>query len=223
MCCINDNEINTYFSKTHSTFSSVDVTLCSSNIVDRFEWNVSDDLYSSDHFPIIISYLQNSPTRHIPHYNIHKADWKLYELYTREIPSYEHSRNHNDTNSFITKFIKDAADKTIPHSIPHTTKYKVPWWSDSLNELVKLKHSIGRRLDTLNRRFNKIDKSQPLEARNLQKMITILIEIDALKPEYNKLSAKFRKEVIQGRIISWRQYVSEISSNTPVKKNMAKI
>ena len=48
------------------------------------------------------------------------------------------------------------------------------------------KHSIGRRLDTLHRRFNKIDKSQPLEDKNLQKMVTILIEIDTLKPKYKK-------------------------------------
>ena len=49
-------------------------------------------------------------------------------------------------------------------------------------------------------------------------MTILLLEIDTLKPLYNKISAKFKKEVIQGRIISWRKYVSDLSNNTPVQK-----
>ena len=50
------------------------------------------------------------------------------------------------------------------------------------------------------------------------KQVSIILEIDTLKPTYNKLSAKFRKEVINGRIISWQKYVSTLSINTPVQK-----
>ena len=49
-------------------------------------------------------------------------------------------------------------------------------------------------------------------------MVNIALEIDSLKPLYNKLSARFRKEVIQGKIISWRKYVSSLATNTPIKK-----
>ena len=218
LCCLNDNETSTYFSKTHGTLSSIDITLCSSNIVDRFEWNISDDLYSSDHFPIVISYLNNNPSQHIPQYNIHKADWTMYEFHTRQILPFDSLKDHNETNNYVTDFMKRAADKSIPQSTPHPNKNKVPWWSDTLSELVKQKHTVGRRLDSLHRRFSKINKVQQLQEKNLQKMITILLEIDTLKPFYNKLCAKFRKGVIQGKILSWKQYISTITSNTPIKK-----
>ena len=217
LCCLNDNEISTYYSKTHGTFSTVDITICSPTIVDRFEWHVSDDLYSSDHFPIIISYLKNIPGNHIPSYNINKADWNKYSLLTREIPPFEIMRDHNETNEFLIKFIQNAADKSIPISTPHPNKQKVPWWSETLSELIKQKHSISRRLDVLNRRFNNLSKKQTDQTTILKKVI-IVLEIDKLKPLYNKLSAKFRKEVIQGKIISWRKYVSGLSSNTPIKR-----
>ena len=217
LCCLNDNEISTYYSKTHGTFSTVDVSICSPTIVDKFEWYVSDDLYSSDHFPIIVSFLRNNPGNNNPSYNINKADWEKYKLLTREIPPFEIMRDHNETNEFISKFIRNAADKAIPISKPHPNKQKVPWWSETLSELIEQKHSIGRRLDTLNRRFKKANNRLKTD-QTLFIMVNIVLEIDKLKPLYNKLSAKFRKEVIQGKIISWRKYISSISSNTPIKK-----
>merc|ERR1711915_29175 len=134
------------------------------------------------------------------------------------IPSNDYFRNHNETNEFFVSFIKKAADKAIPYSKPHNKKHKVPWWSDDLSELIREKHILARRLDTLNRRFNKINKSKPFLEANILKMTIILLEIDELKPLYNKISAKFRKEVIKGKIISWRKYVSDLSYNTPIKK-----
>ena len=222
LCCLNNNELSTYYSKTHGTFSAIDVSLCSPTIIDRFEWHVSDDLYSSDHFPILISFLSNNPEPHNPRYNIHKADWEKYKLLSRDIPPFEVMRDHNETNEFLTKFIRSAADKSIPITTPHPNKQKVPWWSETLSELIAQKHSIGRRLDTLNRRYNNLNKNR-IDQKIILKMVTIVLEIDTLKPLYNKLSAKFRKEVIQGKIISWRKYVSSLSSHTPIKQIWEKL
>ena len=75
-CCLNESETNTYFSKTHGKMSTVDLSICSPSIVDCFEWNVANDLYTSDHYPIIISYLSNSPEPQKINYKYSKADWK---------------------------------------------------------------------------------------------------------------------------------------------------
>ena len=88
LCCLNDNESSTFFSKIHGTFSAIDVAICSPTIVDKFEWHVSDDLYSSDHFPILISFLKNGPENHEPRYNINKADWEKFKLHSREVPPF---------------------------------------------------------------------------------------------------------------------------------------
>ena len=44
------------------------------------------------------------------------------------------------------------------------------------------------------------------------------MELDTLKPLYNKLNAQFRKEVITVKIIPWRKYVSSLSSDNPIQK-----
>ena len=207
LCCLNDNDSSTYFSNTHGTLSAIDISICSSSIVDRFEWHVCDDMYSSDHFPILISFLQHTPDTHAPRYNIDKADWVKYQLLTRDIPPFERMKDHNDSTEFLTKFIHSAAGKSIPFSFSHPNRQKVPWWSETLTELIHKKHSIGRRLDTLNRRFRVLNNSHRRDEITVFKLVTLVMELDTLKPLYNKLNAQFRKAVINGKIISWRKYV----------------
>ena len=67
-CCLNENDCPTYFSNTHNIFSSVDVSLCTADIVEKFEWEVCEDSYSSDHFPVILKYLGNPAIPTPPRY-----------------------------------------------------------------------------------------------------------------------------------------------------------
>ena len=217
-CCLNEEETETYFSKTHGTLSSVDISICSTNIVDKFQWHVLDDLYTSDHFPIIISYLDQSPNIEIPKYNLNKADWNKYYLHTRNIQPFNNLIDHNEINSFIVEFMKNAANKSIPMITSHGTKRHVPWWSEKLSSLVKLKHSLGRRLDRLNKKFQQIKYNRLRNEQSIYKLVSLTITIKTIKPEYNKISAQFRKEVIQGRIISWNKYVSSITTSTPISQ-----
>ena len=69
-CC----ETHTPFSKTYGKMSSIDFSICSYTIIDSFEWNVASDLYTSDHYPIFISYLSNSILSKKINYNFSKAD-----------------------------------------------------------------------------------------------------------------------------------------------------
>ena len=68
-CCLNEEDSPTYFSKTHCSCSSIDLSLCSSSIVDMFEWHVLDDSYTSDHYPIMINHLSNCPPQQLPKFN----------------------------------------------------------------------------------------------------------------------------------------------------------
>ena len=128
-CCLNESDIPTYFSKTHNSFSSIDLTFCSSSITDSFEWNVTDDSYSSDHYPIIISYLDEIPLTRIPKFNYSKTDWGKYHLLTKDIPDFIPSEDHNEQQKFIQNFIIDAANKSIPIIKGDSKKRTVPWWS----------------------------------------------------------------------------------------------
>ena len=156
LCLLNDGEISTFYSKAHGTYSSVDLTICSSNIVDKFDWNVLDDLYSSDHFPVLITVLGHTPAPPIERFNTNKADWSRYKFYTNQIQSFDNSVDHNETADFFTNFIKNAAKKSMPVTTAavQPLKHAVPWWSDTLAQLVEEKHKIGRKLESLNKRFN---------------------------------------------------------------------
>ena len=218
LCILNDSEISTYYSKTHGSYSSIDLTICSSNIVDKFDWNVLDDLYTSDHFPILISCLGHSTINNIQRYNIEKADWETYKSYTSKIPPFNFQQDHDETADFLTSFITTAADQSIPKTSGHPTKHSVPWWSDTLSHLIKEKHTIGRKLENLNKRFKTLSNTPLNFENNANRLIQIIIGINILKPLFNRISAKFRKEVIKGKIMSWQKYVSSISDTTSITK-----
>lgn len=76
---LNVNSATHLFPRT-GTFSNIDVSSCSPDIFTRFIWNVKQDPYNSDHFPIEISIqtlpqLFDSPVR----FNAKKANWTKYQ------------------------------------------------------------------------------------------------------------------------------------------------
>ena len=216
-CCLNEDNCPTYFSKTHGTYSAIDLSICSNTIVDEFEWNVLDDMYTSDHYPITMTYLIGNTTPLIPRYNIEKADWELYDKLTSKIPTFDPNNPHDDIANLLKEFINDSAKKSIPISKGHPSKIPVPWWSNELSKLVKEKHTLSRRLDRINKRFNYINNSNEPMTEKAHKLVILAIEIIEIKPMLNKTSAKFKKAVKEGKIISWRKYISSLSSETPIK------
>ena len=125
-CCLNTEDSHTYFSKTHNTFSSVDLSICSSCIIDLFEWNVLDDTYTSDHYPIIITLLDNNSSPQIPKYNFDKANWEKYNKITENISSFQNDKDHDTVNNNFTNFIRNASDKSIPITSFSSEKNTVP-------------------------------------------------------------------------------------------------
>ena len=113
-CCLNEEDSPTYFSRTHGSFSSVDLSICSSSIVDIFEWHVLDDTYTSDHYPIMINVLDSCPPQQLPRYNYDKADWKKYNKLTENITEFQNNKDHNEINADLTEFMINAANRSIP-------------------------------------------------------------------------------------------------------------
>lgn len=85
------NKTAKYLSKTHGTFSFTDISMCSTNIVDHFEWNVGDNSYSCDQI--------TSPQ--LPKFSIHKVGWIKYKLFTKEIPPYVMQQDLNEVNELL--------------------------------------------------------------------------------------------------------------------------
>ena len=212
--CLNESDSPTYFSSSHNSFSSVDLSLCSTDLPDRLQWTVLDDCYTSDHFPILIPILDITPVPKPPRFNFDKADWAAYLQRSTSLHPYSPSVDGIDVDcDYITNFIINISNDCIPRSSPHPHRSMVPWWSNDLSGLVRTKHSLGRYLDKLVRCFRSLI-SLPLPRTKFNKLMSIAVAIKILKPLYNKYTAKFRKAVLQGRIKSWTAFVSDSDSNT---------
>ncbi len=71
-----NNDSPTHIS-THSSLTNVDITLSSSQISPRMNWEVSSDLHGSDHFPILITIqvnLHSIKYNHLPKFKPHLAN-----------------------------------------------------------------------------------------------------------------------------------------------------
>ena len=217
VCCLNDAECPTFYSKGHGTFSTIDLTICSDNISDKIEWFVSEDDYSSDHYPVIISIYTETENEKDMRFNTEKANWPQFKLLTEKIPNFDEQLNHNESNKILTETIIKAANKSIPRINPNGRKKTVPWWSEELKKLAYMKHRIKDRINKLNKKHSTLIRN-PLAANINEKIIATCLEIAQLKPLFNKYCAKFKREANTAKLTSWQEYVKTINERTPLKK-----
>ena len=109
VCCLNDGS-HTYYSPTHNTHTSVDLTLASANIVSQFDWAVLPDRFTSDHYPIILTPITSVPQKYLPHYNVTKADWISFGSATSAIAEFQIHSSPQDNYEYLFNFITSAAD-----------------------------------------------------------------------------------------------------------------
>ena len=219
MICLNEESTPTYISYTNGASTSVDLTICSSNIEHAFDWNVLEDSYTSDHFPILITCLQ--PPQEPPHqrYNTEKANWTQYKSnIASNLQEYNENLNINETYEILQRCIINAADLSIPKTSSKKRKREVPWWNQELQQLLDQKHKLTSRLVHTKRKIDKLGNNNILDINTLNKIVNLTIEMCAIKPVLNKIRAKFKRTVLISKTESWKTYVSSLNSRTPIKK-----
>lgn len=180
---------HTHLSYSYKTFSCIDLTLVSPILINYFDWHVEEDLYSSDHFPIILSLSHNNSnvnnTRRIK-WDVKKGNWDLYNknicldiVMNDDIDLYE---------SNITNEIVNAAKKAIPHSST-VHRRRVPWWNAEIAQLIHERKIKLRKFKTT-------------------------FAVDDFK---NFVSAKYkaRKLIRELQKLSWENFTSSINETTP--------
>lgn len=140
LCILNDGR-PTHLS-THGSFTHIDISLCSENLLRSTSWNILDDMYSSDHFPIIIRISSRNNAKRYnfnPKFLLKFADWNKYsDFLDEELHKRPQTENINKEASLITKAIRTAAHLSIPQS-SLKKKTSVPWWNKNLSLLRKNK------------------------------------------------------------------------------------
>ncbi|KAF8768289.1 hypothetical protein HNY73_021128 [Argiope bruennichi] len=64
--CLLNNKEKTYFHEPTRSFHTIDLAICSPELLPLLTFAVSRDLYNSDHFPIIVSHADRGGVTHCP-------------------------------------------------------------------------------------------------------------------------------------------------------------
>ncbi|KAI8116080.1 putative RNA-directed DNA polymerase from transposon X-element [Lucilia cuprina] len=200
--CILNNGSPTHFS-THNTYSHIDLSLCSLDLLPLASWDVLNDLHGSDHFPIkLILKLSEEIFRPVKakKFLLHKADWYNFSNSAdKEIASRQITQSSNQCAATVTKCILSAANCHIPQ-LTHNyrpARSPVPWWNDALADLRHLKMKAWQKF-----------KSAPHQENLIA---------------YKKQNAIFRRELRKAKILSFKRFTEDIHRDTPISTVWDKI
>ena len=219
MQCLNEDDSHTYVSRTNGAISSIDLAMCSREVMNQLEWRVIEDNYTSDHQPILITYMQQLNSVNVVRYKTDKAEWTKYKAHLESnLPEYDETMSVEEAYKNLKENIIKAADESIPKSAATTKKREVPWWNHELQELANEKHKIGNKMIRTKKKLNKLLNQNNHNQEQMSKIIILSSELKVIRPILNKVTAKFKRKVLIEKSESWKKYVTSINSKTPIKK-----
>lgn len=112
LCLLNDGT-KTYLHPGHGTYTAIDLTICSADLLLDCSWRVWNDLCGSDHFPIILTFPQLDVTSRPSRWQLKKADWTTFQTLCCEKFMSATQDNQNSIEDFTQQLIA-IADETIP-------------------------------------------------------------------------------------------------------------
>ena len=124
---LNDNSPTHYHIQTN-TYSTIDLSICSSDCLMDFTYKTLDNLHDSDHYPIQISTVgeyTNQDT--IERYNTKRADWSLYRELTQTEMEPAQVNTVDELTNHISTIVLDAAELSIPVKGGKYKKRPLPW------------------------------------------------------------------------------------------------
>ncbi|GBO16986.1 putative RNA-directed DNA polymerase from transposon X-element [Araneus ventricosus] len=110
--CLLNNCSFTHFHPATKTFHTIDLAICSPSLAPYWDFSVSDDLFNSDHFPIILTYSRNDfnfPKRPI-RFIFDNADWRLFNSHCDFTEDMGRQPDVNKVVDSVTKCLLKAAD-----------------------------------------------------------------------------------------------------------------
>ena len=152
--------------KVDKSFSHIDLSLCSTELLSVFHWDVNDEPLNSDHFPIFLR-SDNPVTAGGPKkWLLEKADWHQYKADTESNQNVAEFDSVDDAAAFFESHIKEAASKSIPRSSGSGNRRSPPWWNRTCREAISKRKAKFRkyRRDTTGSNYNIFSKARA-EAR----------------------------------------------------------
>ena len=186
----------THFTLHTGATSNIDLAMCSPDIAAGLHWEVIEEVFGSDHYPIIISETTATAEVREPRHIVERADWPLFTAVSY-MPA---ATVDEDVDSMLHRFsegIMRAADVAIPMTSGAPYKSTVPWWNEEC-------------------RRSRAEKKYAL--RRYQRSRSLADSI-ALK----RARAIARRTQRQARKQCWTNFISSINKETPINKVYKKI
>jgi ribonuclease HI len=152
---LNNGSPTHYHSQTGS-FSAIDLSLCSSDVMLDFDFNVDEDLHGSDHYPIILTQTTPSAPVDLPErFNFSKADWPLFKRLSDADMDVPLGVNISAFVTVVEDSIMNAATAAIPLK-GNCSKIPVPWFNEDCKVAKRERLRAQRALRRNHTVFNKI-------------------------------------------------------------------
>lgn len=188
----------TYYRSYDQVTSNIDLTLITNSCAVDYDWKILDDLYGSDHYPILVSSLQPSPPDYSERYNPSKADWNKYRNLSITTARVAETPNIDKAYEHLKNTILTASDQAIPKSKVNKTKRPcLPWWT---SECKTERSKVRSAFKTMRRNPN------PTTIQIYRRRLAIKVRT------YRHAKRK-----------TWREYISKLTAKTPSSKIWAKI
>ena len=141
-----DKDQKTHFSRRHKTFSHVDLSLCSIDLIDSFKWEVDDDYHNSDHAPIYLTSNEARPKGGPEKWVMKKADWEKFTILSDLDDGVMNDMTDIDQGSeFLRDHIINAANDSIPKSKGTGGRKSPPWWNRACFIAIKKRKAAWRK------------------------------------------------------------------------------
>ena len=179
----------------NGSLSHLDIVISTGNLSSKVECEVMDDLWGSDHYPLMITYdsytLKNSETN--SNYNYKKARWDLFQNHLINNPLLIDTNISVDKSySNLVASYKDARDISIPRNKQNIKHKYSPFWTLKCSEAKKLKKQAEKTLR---------------KEKNLGNQI-----------HFKKLKANFKRVLAQAKQEYWNSFCSKLKHKANTKE-----
>ncbi|KAF4520292.1 hypothetical protein B566_EDAN004351, partial [Ephemera danica] len=186
----------THITMANGTPTMIDLTISSKNIATKLEWEVADDTFGSDHYPILTTMTDNTyDENRNPKWILEKADWTSFstEAVLKPIEKTEIEKSVTE----VTSTIIDVSNSYIPKTSSKPGRPPVPWFNEEVKKAIKERkqalHKCKRRPTAANVENFRLKRAQARRCIRIAKQQT------------------------------WQKYVSSLNLRTPIKEVWEKV
>ena len=145
MSLFNDGS-HTYLHPATGTYTSIDLTLSDSSLLQDFDWSVHGDLCGSDHLPIVLEPSLSLPEEHIPRWKFSEADWLTFSSLCLERLTFDKIDEELDPIQTFSDILTDIAKATIPQTTANPKIHK-PWFNDNCKAAIRSRKKSERKFN----------------------------------------------------------------------------